>query len=855
MNISNSPSSSITSQDLIESLRLAREENPFSRQLIIVPSLSFRQTLKRKLRKAFQSYAGISILTPRECFHLAIKELAPHLNLIPDAAWIPFFMEKNWNLNSIAEWQTLHPDDWKFFAENFNEHTSPMEAFANASFFPENKIKEFLCERPAQIFAKIYLWGFHENDPEFQELRKWIFCLSSKIQSFTLPELYNKNAEAQNLEFVFWNQNEDLSVGILGKIVSIFKEAPESSIFVAIPEGHYLWRKLPEFLENLAIPFSSQLPYFSKEENEGNELLQKWITFQNHPMRKEFLTLLECATQQEHISWEHFHEWRKEIQEFCQFHLNDHIENIPEGARWLGELLPTRATFTTFIEKTPKVLPELEAVLAPFQYLQQFYSTLSAVAYLEILKRALQQFFTKEKKSRNPNSTIQLITPSEIMGLDAGCIIFADCSQTYFDPQFNGYWLNEYRCCDLDHLETKGNYQSPKQKRELYETRWQDFLQNFPGKISLFFSPFQNEFFESSDPEIAPIFLDCQNFDFIAGEKNAKYYWEIGNRIQNQPIIFSNSEDDSILPVKQTQIAYEARRDPKAPFGIYDFGLTEEFAQEFTHRIPCKDWEFILKKPEEKWHKIVMGIRDVNLYNTVFDETLLLTGTWTHEILSEIIESFSFSLANFSEEHLQKLVKQTIQKRWQNSPKLLWQHAFFHELESTIYDLLLQVTKLCFNNTTESISSEYEISGKSLLLGKELTLKGRLDLLLKSKDGKLQIIDFKTHNKDSLTTTQISKGNYLQLALYGKYFLREDNDVELKILSPRAKPKAINARELFSGSLDEFWSDFLNLTETLQMGYCETGYNQKEKSPYSYRKPDSEIIKKRRKLFYPNFKI
>lgn len=853
MKVSTSLFSRLSSQDLIKSLRSPREKNPFSRQLIIVPSLSFRQTLRRDLRKAFQSYAGISILTPRECLHLAIKELAPDLNLLPDVAWIPFFVEKNWNLNSISEWQTLHPDDWKFFAENFDANSTPMEAFAKAFFFPEAKIKEFLLERSSQVFDQIYLWGFHENDPEFQELQNWIPCLSSKIQSFTFPNSEDNNStKAQNIELVRWNQNTELSIGILGKIVSILKESPESAIFVVIPEGHYLWQRLPEFLENLAIPFSSQLPHISKKESEGTELLQKWIAFQKHPLRKEFLTLLECAAQQEHISWEHFHEWRKKTQQFCQFHLNDHIKDIPEEAKWLGNLLPTHATFTTFIEQTPKVLPELEAVLAPFQYLQQFYPTFSAPAYLEILKRALQQFFTKEKKFKNPNSAIQLITPSEVMGLDTGFVLFADCSQNYFAPEFNGHWLNEYRCRDLEHLETKGNYLSPKQKRELYDARWRDFLQNFTGEISLFFTPTSNELFESSEPEIAPIFLDYITED----GKNAERYRLLGNKTQNQPIIFSNSEDDPILPVKQTQIAYEARRNPEAPFGIYDFGLTEELAREFTHRIPCKEWEFILKNPEEKWYKIAMGIRDVNLYDTVFDETLLLTGTWTHEILSEIIQNFSLSLSSISDENLKALVKKAIQKRWQNPPKLLWQRAFLHELESTIYDLLRQVAELCDNNTIESISSEYEISGESLLLGEEFPLKGRVDLLLKDKDGKLQIIDFKTHNKDSLTTKQITKGNYLQLALYGKYFSHEDNDVELKILSPRVQPKSLSMMELLEDDgVKNFWNDFLKLAKTLQMGYCKRKYNQKEKAPYSYRKPDDEIIIERRKLQYPNIKF
>jgi hypothetical protein len=280
--------------------------------------------------------------------------------------------------------------------------------------------------------------------------------------------------------------------------------------------------------------------------------------------------------------------------------------------------------------------------------------------------------------------------------------------------------------------------------------------------------------------------------------------------------------------VSQTRLAYDARRDPTAPSGAYDFALRSP-----TERIPIlsvSEFEALLKSPALVWLKKYLGVEGAE------DETnpwSAATGQWVHHWLANVAApgGTSFRSSQGVQKHgppafmplpaaaeIDQRIRTAAEEKcaeikrlcrsagksvpdWWNSG---WQNAF----------CLARIlgAKLATVEGWPWMAAEWTVDdGKPVNVAGNASLlfRGRIDLLLARQEcrsletDELWILDYKTGvNKKALVPARedtekrksqlhkkILDGSALQLALYG-LAARElgARNVFLSLLSPAVKP-------------------------------------------------------------------
>ena len=265
--------------------------------------------------------------------------------------------------------------------------------------------------------------------------------------------------------------------------------------------------------------------------------------------------------------------------------------------------------------------------------------------------------------------------------------------------------------------------------------------------------------------------------------------------------------------IRQTRVAYDARRDPTAASGEYDFALRSP-----ASRIPIpsvSEFETLVKSPALVWLKKYLGVEGRE------DETnpwSAATGQWVHRWLSQIagvektlvripdgdgIDRLLRAAAEEKYAEIQRLCQaagKTIPDWWRSG----WQNAF------CLARLL--GAKLATIEDWPWMAAEWSINGDApVRVAPDATLlfRGRIDLLLcREETGGLEadevwILDYKTGaNKKALAPpredterrkSQLHKkildGSALQLVLYGLAARQVGaRQVFLSLVSPAVKP-------------------------------------------------------------------
>ena len=269
--------------------------------------------------------------------------------------------------------------------------------------------------------------------------------------------------------------------------------------------------------------------------------------------------------------------------------------------------------------------------------------------------------------------------------------------------------------------------------------------------------------------------------------------------------------------VSQTRLAYDARRDPTAASGIYDFAL--RFPAERIPTLSVSECEALLKSPALVWLKKYLGVEgaedDTNPWSAA-------TGQWVHRWLANVAGAdaekkftrlpdaagIDQRIRAAAEEKCAELKRlcQSAGKSvpdWWNSG---WQNAF----------CLARVlgAKLATVEGWPWMAAEWTIDDADPVRvagDASMVFRGRIDLLLARQESsslgadELWILDYKTGaNKKALVPAReetekrksqlhkkILDGSALQLALYGLAARQLGaRSVFLSLLSPVVKPVA-----------------------------------------------------------------
>jgi hypothetical protein len=252
------------------------------------------------------------------------------------------------------------------------------------------------------------------------------------------------------------------------------------------------------------------------------------------------------------------------------------------------------------------------------------------------------------------------------------------------------------------------------------------------------------------------------------------------------------SAKEPVISVAQTGIAYQARRDPAAQAGEYDFAFRQKAPM--VQPLSVSEFEKLLSAPAIVWIRKYLGVKapedDASVWNTS-------SGKWIHDWLAQIAgeSGKSFVRRPDAAEIDRRICASAQQQRAQvaglcqsaRRPLPDWwesghRHALF--LARTLGEKLAAVDGWPFMATEWTIDDPLSVEVEK---GASLLFRGRIDLLLARKEvaagslatEDLWIVDYKTGAKKTLATgnddvekrqTALRKklldGTALQLALY-----------------------------------------------------------------------------------------
>jgi hypothetical protein len=263
--------------------------------------------------------------------------------------------------------------------------------------------------------------------------------------------------------------------------------------------------------------------------------------------------------------------------------------------------------------------------------------------------------------------------------------------------------------------------------------------------------------------------------------------------------------------VDTTAAVRRRRLDGTNPFGPYDFGFGDEGAGHISRSIPCKAFERIFKSPEESWFQHILQLKLPSQW--IADDLPQLVGTAVH---GAVTGKLTGNTANGA-----------VTRNCANSTL---HHAVSMQIAGFAADLAAQANELCSKVRPSEIGHEMQLAGTATMGGNEIELHGRADLLLELPNGDAVVVDFKTGSASTpLTAKGICRGDFLQLALYGKIMEASCRRCTVCAIFPFSRMKQLSMETLGgenSPELSSFWDHFAKLWKTLNCGY---GPRQSEK--------------------------
>jgi hypothetical protein len=304
------------------------------------------------------------------------------------------------------------------------------------------------------------------------------------------------------------------------------------------------------------------------------------------------------------------------------------------------------------------------------------------------------------------------------------------------------------------------------------------------------------------------------------------------NALSPPPLDYSSTAPE---PFGELKKIHRDRRDPRVPFGAWDYGLGAPLGKFFA--FSCKTWETLLRHPEEAWYRHLLGSGEF-LDFSESDWRKVALGTWVHDFLHFPEASGSaMSLPEAAEgcghiqaraERFRKNTEAFLAGRGQRVPpvwEMLWREAL--GLAQRLFRRVAQWGKAC------PFRSEFTLpegSHLSFASGHTLTLSGRIDLFLE-RGTQNWIVDYKTGGDFPLACQAWYRSNAagqalvsakgLQLLLYG-WALRSRGwkNIHLWLLRPDAPVGEEEAEAVCLETLEEnpAFRKFLGVFEKIVTG-------------------------------------
>lgn len=492
--------------------------------------------------------------------------------------------------------------------------------------------------------------------------------------------------------------------------------------------------------------------------------------------------------------------------------------------------LPARGTLPEFLEATKRALTHLgwkrhwsEVALRGGAWTESISSELPRILYLRWLEEIASSFgAARDETGDHPYARVQLLSVAQACGQEWSHLIFAGLNEGVWPPAEKGEFPRAEEIADFNrgaqhlnrratrqgsqgegHTSVRGEhslYLGPSEQRQIALHQSESLLESATRGVGLGASLAQ---------ESAPdrVWNPSELFTRLYQEVHRRPLTHAAMQSLHRATIAAGlplrDAAEATHGIEQTRIAYEARRDPTAASGEYDFALRAPFAGVPT--LSVSKLESMLRSPALVWMECYLGVEAPD------DETnpwSAATGQWVHRWLASIGGTAFTPLPSASE--IDERIRSAAERKCAEVSRLC------HAAGKTVPDwwrsgwqnalclARLLGGKLGGVSGWDWMAAEWSIDGGQAVAVSEkaaLTFRGRIDLTLargeRAPDSlaapELWILDYKTGAKKPVAPgrKKLLDGTALQLALYAlaarQYGAR---DIRLSLLSPAVRPVA-----------------------------------------------------------------
>lgn len=599
------------------------------------------------------------------------------------------------------------------------------------------------------------------------------------------------------------------------------------------------------------------------------------------------------------------------LQRFCAARAEQKDQQVAKALQ-LIEFLPARGSFSDFLHATEHAFGRLgwkqhwmEIASRSGDWAEKIEVDFSRTLYLRWLEEIASSFgLERDATGDHPYGRVHLLPIAQAQGQEWSHLIFAGFNEGRWPPVERGEFAREEEIQkfnrDIQQLNRRAAkqgsqgeghtsvreghtlYLGPSGQRQIALRQFQTLLESATEGVA---------FGASLVQESAPDRLWNPNELFTS------HYQKAHSRPLTQTTMkelqrtiaawlqSARSQDKAAEPppedVRQTRVAYDARRDPATPSGVYDFSLRTP-----SERIPIlsvSEFESLLKSPALVWLKKYLGLEgeddDSNPWSAA-------TGQWVHRWLAHVggadagkkftrlpdapeIDRTIRAAAERKCAEIELLCR-SVRKQvpdWWNSG---WQNAFCLARHLG--------AKLATVEGWPWMATEWTIDGAAptkVTGNVSLQFHGRIDLLLAQHQCKslqtdeLWILDYKTgaskkalvpakedaDKRKSQLHKKILDGSALQLGLYA--LAARDlgaTNVFLSLLSPVVKPVS---PQLSVGDMDAESDIFQELARMQQTGVfgmrgpVRSAWTFARNYPLATLAVDEDILEERWELTHP----
>ena len=599
------------------------------------------------------------------------------------------------------------------------------------------------------------------------------------------------------------------------------------------------------------------------------------------------------------------------LQKFCAAGAEQKDKQVAKALQ-LIEFLPARGSFSEFLHATENAFGRLgwkqhwtEVASRSSDWAEKIDADFSRTLYLRWLEEIASSFgVERDATGDHPYARVHLLPVAQAQGQEWSHLIFAGFNEGSWPPAERGEFAREEEIQKFNrgirqlnrrsakqgsqgegHTSVREGhtlYLGPSEQRQIALRQFQTLLESATEGVAFGASLVQesapdrlwnpSELFTSHYQKTHPRPLTQATMKEL---QRTTVAWLQSARAQDKTAA-PQSED-----VSQTRVAYDARRDPAAPSGVYDFALRAP-----SERIPIlsvSEFEALLKSPALVWLKKYLGLEGADDDSNPWSAA---TGQWVHRWLAHVAgadagkkfvplpdaSEIDRNIRAAAEQKCAeiKLLCQSVGKQvpdWWNSG---WQNAFCLARHLG--------AKLATVEGWPWMATEWTIDGAAptkVTGDVSLQFRGRIDLLLARHECKslqtdeLWILDYKTgaskkalvpakedaDRRKSQLHKKILDGSALQLGLYALAARHLGaTDVFLSLLSPVVKPVS---PQLSVGDMDAEADIFQELARMQQTGVfgmrgpVRSAWTFTRNYPLATLAVDEDILEERWELTHP----